>query len=135
MENIPYIRKIGMEMDITQALISSRLGWSQQQYCDFKEDAGYMFISFITRNLSERHRAILSFSGLFWKWWRNQWFARDTEFYELERLQTEHYIFLHTDDLETDQKLLASFWSHSEAIFRDGRFAVQQYERQREVLA
>lgn len=133
MKDTPYIRKIRMDMDITQSLISSRLGWNQQQYCDFQEDAGYVFIAFITRNHGPHYRALLGFSKLFWRWWRNQWFARDTDLYQLERLQTENYIYLHTEDLENDRKLLENFWSHSQEIFRDGRFAIKQHEREREV--
>lgn len=134
MEKIPYIRKISMEMDITQALISSRLGWSQQQYCDFQEDAGYIFIAFITRNHGPAYQEILSFSGLFWKWWRNQWFSRDMAFYELERLQPENYIYLHTEDLETDRALSNNFWSHSEGMFFNGRRVLEDYARQKEAL-
>lgn len=57
------------------------LGWSEEQYAQFKYENGLKYLSMYMNGLHDMIRAAES-DKMFWNWWRNCWDLRDQVFIE-----------------------------------------------------
>ena len=84
MKTIPktkYYNSIKLAILNNEQLVQAVLDWTEQQYCDFKFDAGLAYAKRMTDN------DVIGFDFLikttfYWNWWKNEWAKRDADFLE-----------------------------------------------------
>jgi hypothetical protein len=119
-DKIPHIVEIRIEMAVWQQLICSRIGWTELNYCDFQFVAGSDFIDKVLLQLEHNDKRILLHSAVFWGWWSNQWHSRNLELYNRKYLTPGIYRVAHTLSVQRDTFIINNFWSHIDAMIKDG---------------
>jgi hypothetical protein len=61
--------------------VCAELRWTEEEYNDFWMDAGRKYLETYL-NGDAYSIETLAKSGIFWKWWKNHWMARDESFLE-----------------------------------------------------
>lgn len=127
-ERVPLIRQEALKWQAIQSLICQRIGWTEEQYTSFQFEAGYRFVDYILDAMGENDRKQVTHSKLFWGWWRNEWYERDSTVYTWPTLDAVIYQQVNTFDLHDCRVTINNFWNHLNAMVRDGskRLAKEQ---------
>jgi hypothetical protein len=120
-KKVPFVRQQSIKRQTMERLICNRLNWSEAEYNMFQFDAGCAFVSFVLDTLDESERRLITTSSLFWGWWRNEWYVRDTAVYTWPVLNADNYQYVHTLNLRDCNPTINGFWGHVSDFVKEGR--------------
>jgi len=83
-----------------EQMVQAVLNWTEQQYCEFKFDAGLAYAKRMTDNDAMGFDFLIK-TTFYWNWWKNEWAARDADFLQYysgtsnKALLHDQYLFQH----------------------------------------
>lgn len=79
MNNQTHISELKLQSASLMKHVLKMLGWTMQQYADFKYERGIAYIRWYVPAQDQVAKELMH-SRLFWNWWKNCWDLRDEVF-------------------------------------------------------
>jgi hypothetical protein len=97
---IKYYNTIKLQILNNEQMVQAVLNWDEDQYCNFKYEAGIAYAKRMTDNDTVGFNFLIK-TTFYWNWWKNEWAKRDEEFLQYyagsaeQSMLHDQYLFQH----------------------------------------
>lgn len=133
LKKTPHVRQIVIQMDAYKMLICSAIGWTEQDYETFRFNTAMQFIDDMISGIHPEDKKLITYSALFWGWFRNKWHENDLMHYNLEYfISAKSYQNSQILNFLNNGILHQSFYNHFENIINEGEKALLDEHNKRQ---